>query len=109
MCPSDRSPDDEAPEPARPPSDSVLTGGTYRSVMQRCAAGLAVLDIGGEFLEANPAFCDLTGYSHDALSVPGFMFEKMLPADEVASYRKHLVALSHGEEESYRQPQRIVR
>jgi PAS domain S-box-containing protein len=60
-------------------------------------------------LEANPAFCDLTGYSHDALSVPGFMFEKMLPPDEIASYRKHLVALSHGEEESYRQPQRIVR
>jgi len=68
MCPSDRSPDDEPPEHARPPSDSVLTGGSYRSVMQRCAAGLAVLDIGGEFLEANPAFCDLTGYSHDALS-----------------------------------------
>jgi hypothetical protein len=33
----------------------------------------------------------------------------MLPPDEIASYRKHLVALSHGEEESYRQPQRIVR
>ena len=109
MCPSDRSPDDEPPEHARPPSGSVLTGGSYRSVMQRCAAGLAVLDIGGEFLEANPAFCDLTGYSHDALSVPGFMFEKMLPSDEIASYRKHLVALSHGEEESYRQPQQIVR
>jgi hypothetical protein len=29
--------------------------------------------------------------------------------ETIASYRKHLVALSHGEEESYRQPQRIVR
>jgi diguanylate cyclase (GGDEF)-like protein/PAS domain S-box-containing protein len=83
--------------------------GSYRWVMQRCAVGLAVLDMGGEFLEANPAFCDLTGYSHDALSVPGFMFEKMLLTDEIASYRKHLVALSNGEEESYHQPQRIVR
>ena len=109
MCPSDQYSDDELPEPVGPPSDSVLTGGWYRSVMQRCAAGLAVLDIGGEFLEANPAFGDLTGYSHDALSVPGFRLEKMLPSDEVASYHKHLVALSHGEEESYRQPQRIVR
>jgi diguanylate cyclase (GGDEF)-like protein/hemerythrin-like metal-binding protein/PAS domain S-box-containing protein len=68
-----------------------------------------VLDISGGFVEANPAFCDLTGYSHAALSVPGFMFEKLLPLDELASYRKHLHALSHGEEESYRQPQRIVR
>ena len=77
--------------------------------MQKCAAGLAVLDIDGQFLEANPAFCDLTGYSRDALSIPGFRLEKLLPPDEIASYHKHLVALSHGEEESYRQPQRLVR
>src|ERR1017187_3920369 len=124
MCPSDRYSDDEPPKHVGPPSgqaapsglagfavpsDRVLMDGSYRWVMQRCAVGLAVLDMGGEFLEANPAFCDLTGYSHDALSVPGFMFEKMLLTDEIASYRKHLVALSNGEEESYHQPQRIVR
>ncbi|HEX7509320.1 MAG TPA: diguanylate cyclase [Polyangia bacterium] len=91
------------------PSDSVLTGDSYRLVMQMCAAGLAVFDIAGEFMKANPAFCNLTGYSHDALSIPGFRLEKLLLSDEVASYRKHLVALSHGEEESYRQPQRLVR
>jgi len=109
MCASHRFPNDEPQEHAGHPSALVMTGGSYHSVMQKCAAGLAVLDMGGEFLEANPAFCDLMGYSHDALSVPGFMFEKMLPSDEIASYRKHLVALSHGGEESYRQQQQLVR
>jgi diguanylate cyclase (GGDEF)-like protein/hemerythrin-like metal-binding protein/PAS domain S-box-containing protein len=109
MRPSDRYSDDESPECLGPPSDSVLADGRYRWVMQKCAAGLAVLNIGGEFLEANPAFCELTGYSPDALSVPGFRLEKLLLSDEVASYHQHLIALSHGEEESYRQPQRIVR
>ena len=109
MSPSDRFFRDAPAEPVLAPADNVLTGGAYRMVMQRCAAGLAVLDMGGEFLEANPAFCDLTGYSHDALFAPGFMFERVLLSDEIASYRKHLVALSHGEEESYRQQQQFAR
>jgi diguanylate cyclase (GGDEF)-like protein/hemerythrin-like metal-binding protein/PAS domain S-box-containing protein len=82
---------------------------SYRLVMERSAAGLAVLEVGGEFREANPAFCELTGYGWEAISTPGFSLERLLVPEEIDSYRKHLIALARGEEESYRQPQRFVR
>jgi diguanylate cyclase (GGDEF)-like protein/hemerythrin-like metal-binding protein/PAS domain S-box-containing protein len=81
----------------------------YHGVIAKCAAGLAVLDVEGEFHEANPAFCELVGYSRAVLAAPGFKLEQLIHPDEAASYRQHLSALARGEEETYRQLQRLLR
>ena len=79
----------------------------YR-VIEKCAAGLAVLGLGGEILEVNPAFCELAGHVRDTLRAPRFCLANLFFVEDVASYQRHLSALSRGEEESYRQSHRFA-
>jgi diguanylate cyclase (GGDEF)-like protein/hemerythrin-like metal-binding protein/PAS domain S-box-containing protein len=77
-------------------------------VVEKCASGLAVLGLGGEILDANPAFCELTGLARDALRAPQFCLADLFLVEDVASYSGHLAALARGEEDSYRQAHRFA-
>ena len=92
-----------------PASGSDASALCYRSVLEKATAGLAVLDLEGIFHEVNPALCELTGYAREALSAPGFSLERLFLPEEVPAYRRHMATLSRGDEETYRQPQQLVR
>jgi PAS domain-containing protein len=49
-----------APDRPDPEGDFPLRVVAYR-VVEKCASGLVVLGLGGEILDVNPAFCELTG------------------------------------------------
>jgi len=78
-------------------------------VIEMCAVGLALLDMDGQFRQVNRAFCELTGHSQETLSGTGIRLDQLLHPEEVASYQHHLGSILHGEEQSYRHPQRLLR
>jgi diguanylate cyclase (GGDEF)-like protein/hemerythrin-like metal-binding protein/PAS domain S-box-containing protein len=119
MCAPDR-PDPEEDFPMRvvaPASPSSVPdqgarvdfGAFDYRVVEKCASGLAVLGLGGEILDANPAFCELTGHARETLRAPSFGLDQLFLLEDVADYHRHLSALSRGEEESYRQSHRFAR
>jgi diguanylate cyclase (GGDEF)-like protein/hemerythrin-like metal-binding protein/PAS domain S-box-containing protein len=85
-----------------------ISSGLFGRVMDKCAAGLALLGLDGEIREANRAFRELAGHAGSAID-PDCAMDNLLPLEDVTSYRQHIAALSKGEEESYRQTQRFVR
>jgi diguanylate cyclase (GGDEF)-like protein/hemerythrin-like metal-binding protein/PAS domain S-box-containing protein len=94
---------------SRRSTEGATSIASYQRVIEKCASGLAVLSLDGSIREVNPAFSELTGRSRESLSTSGFNLERVFVLDDVASYRRHVTALSRGEEETFRQPLRFVR
>lgn len=62
-----RSNDNTSPMPAHLPADPTSTLDRYRLGFEHAAAGMAVADLDGRFVDLNPAFCAMLGYERRAL------------------------------------------
>ncbi|MFP4560059.1 MAG: ATP-binding protein [Thiohalorhabdus sp.] len=65
---------------------------TFREIFNHAGVGIAVLDLQGNILEANPAYAEITGYSQEelnggALSVRELIHPEDWPSAEVAMAR----------------------
>lgn len=82
---------------------------SYRAVIEKCAVGMALLSIEGSFEDVNHAFCELAGHSRETLSNTVTRFCELLHPEEAERCHQHFATLCRGEEESYRQTQRLLR
>jgi diguanylate cyclase (GGDEF)-like protein/hemerythrin-like metal-binding protein/PAS domain S-box-containing protein len=80
-----------------------------REVIEKAGVGLAVLDLDGRFLDANPAFCETTGHPRHELLSPGFDMRQILLREDIPSQEEGLRALRRGDEHSYRKTMQLVR
>lgn len=53
----------------------------FRAVFQNAGVGVVLTDTDGRFVEANPAFCDMVGYSEDELRA--LRFDDITPPEDV--------------------------
>ena len=58
----------------------------YRSIFDSAGDGIAVFDEQGDFLDVNPAYCDMLGYSHDELL--GMSVLDVLDPNDEAAYSR---------------------
>jgi PAS domain S-box-containing protein len=70
-----------------------------RALFESSALGVAVLDLNGRFLQANPAFCVVAGYANAELH--GLDFLKLLHADDRERSRLQMKRLISGEIPSF--------
>ena len=66
-----------------------------RAVFGQAAVGIGVCDLKGRFLEANPKFCDILGYTSDELRALTFI--EITDPDDVAETEEHVRRLLAGE------------
>jgi len=67
----------------------------YRSVFDQAAVGMARIGADGAFLEVNDRYCEIAGYSREALI--GRHFREIIHPDDVAAYLDRAKALLAGE------------
>lgn len=86
----------------------------YRNLFERSAAPFCVIDTQGRYLEINPAYCEMVGYSRAELLQAGIK-ELMHPADasaEIAFLREQLLEMQskpiHMEARRVRKDGRII-
>src|SRR5688572_4835775 len=85
----------------------ALTEGEFRTAFERVAVGIAVVDLSFVFLEANPKFCEIVGYSRDELC--GRAPTEITHPDDVLETRVNLQRLLAGEISDYVVDKRYVR
>ena len=78
-----------------------------RAVFDQAAVAIALTDLHGVFLEANPAIERLLG--HDAASLAGCAWTQFVPQDDHGAAQEALAAIRAGERESASFEQRFVR
>jgi len=61
----------------------------WRAIFDSCSEGLAIFDEDGHFVDANPAFCQILGYSHDEILRLGW--EGITPQDHIP-YDRQMIA-----------------
>ncbi|HEY9250178.1 MAG TPA: ABC transporter substrate-binding protein, partial [Rariglobus sp.] len=79
----------------------------FRMMFTGAATGIAVMDPGGRFLQANPAYCATTGYSESELQ--GMTISDLLPGEDLAAYRGNLEALLAGKSEHFVRESRCLK
>jgi two-component system sensor histidine kinase/response regulator len=79
----------------------------FRAVFEHTAVGVAVADLDGRFVETNPAFQRLVGYTADDLR--GLAFARLTHPDDVAVSVALFAELAAGRRDHYRVEKRYVR
>lgn len=79
----------------------------WRAVYENSAAGIALTDLGGRVLSANPAFCSLLGYTEAQLRE--MSLAQLTPEDERDVVRARLARVVAGEVDEYRVQRRYRR
>jgi PAS domain S-box-containing protein len=67
----------------------------FRGVFESSAIGVAILSVDEHFLQANKAFCSITGYSEEELRATNF--GALMHRDESAAVHEHIRHLVSGE------------
>ena len=85
------------------------SGDLFRAVFENAAIGIAQLNTSGQFLQMNQAFCQIIGYSHDEVVAPGFTFQHITYADDLAADMAHVEQLLSGAADRYSMEKRYLR
>ena len=96
-APSDLPPDAKNYTPNLEPGNIRLAtdGELFRACFAHAPIGFAVTDIEGQILEANPAYCAITGYTEAELR--SMNFAQLEHPEDVARTTENLRALLAGE------------
>lgn len=71
-----------------------LIGNVLREFLENSTTGICVIDINGLIQEANPVFCQFTGYSREELfNRPLADIEDQEDADRLANHRVEILTL----------------
>jgi PAS domain S-box-containing protein len=84
-----------------------ISEGQLRAIFAQAAVGIAINDLNGCFMEANPQFCNILGYSAEELR--GRSLLEVSLAEESAANQEHLRRLLAGAAPSYFVQNRYVR
>lgn len=79
----------------------------FHDVFEHVITGIAITDSGGRFLECNPAFCRLLGYSLEELR--GIVFSSVVHPDDIAENQRQMQRLQQGEISSFDIVNRYIR
>lgn len=78
----------------------------FRAVFQNAGVGVILSAADGRFLEANPAFCAMVGYSQDELK--GMTFHCVTHPDDIADNDRLRDEMATGQRESYNITKRYI-
>lgn len=81
----------------------------YRTTFENAAVGIARVSPKGLFVEINPAFCALIGYSREQLLSQGFSFQRITHPDDLAEDEAQVARLLRGEAAHYAMEKRYIR
>ncbi len=79
----------------------------FRSIFERGNFGLTLADPNFKFINANPAFCKMTGYSVEELT--NMSFADITPKERVDIDKENIIALSEGRLIEYKTEKQYVR
>ncbi|MHC4268697.1 MAG: PAS domain S-box protein [Planctomycetota bacterium] len=79
----------------------------FRRIFEQEFAGIAHVDLNGQFLKANKRFCEITGYTGQELS--GLTFKDITHPEDICLQGKTLKRVIDGEDTNYRIEKRYVR
>lgn len=79
----------------------------FRGSFESASIGMALVALDGRFLEINPAFCELLGYSGEQMTSTGF--QHITHPDDLARDLENLERTLAGEFDSYQMEKRYVR
>ena len=79
----------------------------YRSIFEEGPLGMAIVDIGGKFLQVNPRLCGMLGYGPEELV--GRAFTAFTHADDAAANLEGIARLARGEIPFYHTEKRYLR
>jgi PAS domain S-box-containing protein len=79
----------------------------FRGSFESASIGMALVGLDGRFLEINPAFCELLGYSTDEMT--SLTFQQITHADDLARDVEYLERTLAGELDSYQMEKRYIR
>ncbi len=79
----------------------------YRVIFDQVAVGVAHSDVGGRFLNVNPRFSEITGYSHEEALRIGI--REVTHPDDLERSREARAALLAGTEPPYEREARLIR
>jgi two-component system, NtrC family, sensor kinase len=65
----------------------------YRTLFEGAGDAMFILNLNGQFIEANRRACEQLGYSHDKLLCKNLL--DVVPVDQIPSVREHLELLRH--------------
>jgi PAS domain S-box-containing protein len=94
---------------ARKKAERALRESEHRSraIVEHAPVGISERDLEGRFTDANPRFCEITGYTRDELL--GKHFAEITHPDEVAEEQRQFKSIAVGEIPSYMLEKRYVR
>lgn len=80
---------------------------TFRDAMEYASIGMALVDLQGRWLKANPALCDITGYSEEELLKTNF--QAITHPEDLDKDLQYLGQILKGEINSYHMEKRYFR
>jgi len=83
-----------------------ISGDNFRSIFELAQTGIVIISPEGEFLEVNPAFCVLVGYTEDELKK--MKFQDFSVEDDLELNLRYLSELLTGKRSSYRLEKRYI-
>ncbi len=81
----------------------------FRAVFDNVAVGIGQLSISGQFLQINPAFCEIIGYETEEVLTQGFTFQQITFPEDLGPDLEHVAWLLRGEIPRYDMEKRYVR
>jgi PAS domain S-box-containing protein len=79
----------------------------YRGTFERAATGIAHVDIKGQIIRVNPAFCEMVGYPPEELL--SMRCRELTHPEDIGKEQKLLAAVRSGKQESYALEKRFIR
>lgn len=92
---------------ARPVEDVQAHAAQWRAIFANGPVGMVKAGLDGRYLEVNPKFCELLGYSADELKQ--LNYRDLGPAEDIAEAEAYLRRLLAGEIESYTREKIFIR
>ncbi|MFZ3018618.1 MAG: PAS domain S-box protein [Gallionella sp.] len=86
-----------------------LSESRYRATFDHAAVGIAQVAPDGRFLEINPVFCDIIGYTREEVLSQGFTFQQITLPDDLAADMAQVQRLLDGADDQYALEKRYVR
>jgi diguanylate cyclase (GGDEF)-like protein/PAS domain S-box-containing protein len=84
------------------------SGALFRAVFDNAAVGIAQVAPHGAFLQINQYFCDMLGYTRDEILDQGFSYQRLTPAEDLATDTLHVARMLRGELAHYRVEKRYI-
>ena len=79
----------------------------FRGSFESASIGMAIVALDGRFLEINPAFCELLGYSPDAMTSRSF--QQITHPDDLSRDLENVQRTLDGDVDSYQMEKRYIR